>query len=282
MNRKISKYIEKVVIYLVQILVTIMFGFPLYWMITTAFKPESEYIQYPPVLIPQNPTLDHIKRALNPHMEYGGSLIPLRNSLVASSVAALLIIVLGALAAYSFSRFKTGGDNLPFFILTMRMMPPIAAVIPIFLLMKWVNLLDNVLSLIIVYTVFNLPFGIWMLKGFIDEVPVEIEESAALDGCSKLRTLIQITGPLLINGIVVTGIFSFIFSWNEFLFALILTRVNAKTLPVHLSALHVTTERAIEWGPLSATALVASIPVFIVAFIARKYIVRGLTLGAVK
>ena len=268
-------------IYLLQIFTAIMFTFPLYWLFKTACSERLEIITYPPLFFPEHPILDNFMLFFQP-TRYGGAFDPMVNSVITAGMSTIFTIFLSVFMAYSFSRFKTGGDNLSFFVLTIRMMPPIAAVIPLFLVMKNVGLLDNLASLIIIYTVFNIPFAVWMLKGFFDDIPVAIEESAYIDGASKLKTLLRITMPLVVQGLAVTAIFSFIFSWNEFLFAFIMTREAARTLPVHLSGMHIESPHGIDWGPISAAAIFASVPVFAMAMIIRRHIVRGLTLGAVK
>ncbi len=270
-----------IIIYLLQIMVTVFFAFPLYWLFKTALSQRVEVITYPPRFFPEKPILDNFMLFAKA-TRYGGAMNPMINSLIIAGVSTIFTIILGIFMAYSFSRYKTGGDNLSFFVLTIRMMPPIAAVIPLFLVMSYVKLVDNIASLVIIYTVFNIPFAVWMLKGFFDDIPVAIEESAHIDGASKLKTLLIITLPLIAQGIAVTAIFSFIFSWNEFLFAFIMTREVAKTLPVHLSGMHIEAPHGIDWGPISAVAIMASIPVFILAMIIRRHIVKGLTLGAVK
>jgi multiple sugar transport system permease protein len=276
-----KKNLKKVPVHVLQAFVVLMFAFPIYWMITTAVKQRGEILTYPPLFVPAHPIVDNFLLFFKA-TRFGGGIIPMTNSLIAAGLSTIIALVLSIFMAYGFARFKVGGDDLPFFVLTLRMMPPVAAVIPLFFVMKWVNLLDNVFSLVIVYTAFNIPFAVWILRGFFQEIPVEIEESALVDGCSRLRAFLRITLPLAAQGIAVAGIFSFIFSWNEFLFALIFTRSLAKTLPVHLSALHIEQPHGIDWGPMAGTALIASIPVFIAAMIIRRHIVRGLTFGAVK
>jgi multiple sugar transport system permease protein len=278
---ELNKKIQTSMLYLLQIVVAVLFTFPLYWLFKVALSERLDVITYPPLFFPQHPIIDNFMLFFQP-TRFGGAFDPMVNSIIAAGSSTIFTIILSVFMAYSFSRFKTGGDNLPFFVLTIRMMPPIAAVIPLFLVMKAVGLLDNLASLIIIYTVFNIPFAVWMLKGFFDDIPSAIEESAYVDGASKLKTLLKITLPLIVQGIAVTAIFSFIFSWNEFLFAFIMTRQVARTLPVHLSGMHIESPHGIDWGPISAASIMASIPAFVMAMIIRKHIVRGLTLGAVK
>jgi len=160
------------------------------------------------------------------------------------------------------------------------MFPPIAVIIPLFLLLKRLGLIDTYAGLVGVYCTFNIAFSVWLLTGFFEEFPRDIEEAAMVDGCSRGAALIRIVIPLVAPGIVVTGIFCFIFSWNEFMFALILTREAAKTVTVQLSAFQSPTK--ILWGEMSALIIIAVVPILIMTMAVQKYLVRGLTLGAVK
>ncbi|MBC7189938.1 carbohydrate ABC transporter permease, partial [Candidatus Aerophobetes bacterium] len=183
-------------------------------------------------------------------------------------------------AAYGITRFRIGYENLSFWILSQRMLPPIAVVIPYFLLFKTLNLIDTYLSLIIVYLPFNVGFAVWLLIGFFEEFPKDIEEAALIDGCSRISAILKVILPIVAPGIVVCAIFCFIFCWNEFMFALILTRENAKTVTAQLAAFQSPTK--IMWGEISALVVLAIIPILILALLVQKYLVRGLALGAVK
>ena len=203
------------------------------------------------------------------------------NSVILAGSTTLLAVVLGVVAAYGFSRYDfKGKKDLFFWILSIRMSPAIVAVIPLFLIIARVRLLDNLISVTVVYLIVNVPFIIWVVKGFIDDVPIELDEAARLDGCSSLRTLIRIIVPVISPGIAATAILSVIFSWNEFLFALVLTGINARTLPVTI--LQFITLTGINWGPMCAAGTVTILPIFIFALSVQKNLVRGLTLGAVK
>lgn len=162
----------------------------------------------------------------------------------------------------------------------MRMFPPIAMVVPMFLVFRFINLLHTHWTLIIVYTVMNLPFAIWLMIGFFQDVPKEIDDAALVDGCNIWQTLWKVNVPAVAPGLVAAAILSIIFAWNEFLFAVILAGGNAKTLPVAVAGY--ITDRAIFWGPMSAASVVALIPILIFALFVQRYLVRGLTLGAIK
>ncbi|MFQ6066928.1 MAG: carbohydrate ABC transporter permease [bacterium] len=249
--------------------------FPIVWTLSTSFKTIGEYYTYPPVWIPRNPTLANYK-----YIIYTAGLGYLRNSLIIAFFNTLLVLTISIPAAYGIARFRIGGGNLSFWILSQRMFPPIAVIIPLFLLLKRVGLVDTHLGLIIVYCTFNVAFSVWLLTGFFEEFPKDMEEAAMMDGCSRTGAIMRIVLPLVAPGIVVTAIFCFIFSWNEFMFALILTREVAKTVTVQLSSFQAPT--SIMWGEMSALIIIAIIPILIMALSVQRYLVRGLTLGAVK
>src|SRR5579884_119084 len=261
--------------YLVVLLALTFFLFPIYWMLIASIKLPADILHIPPVWFPAHPTLIHFATVMQ--LKGGAAL---RNSLVIASSATLLALLLGGLAAYSLARFNTGGRHLAFWIFSQRLMPPIVVVIPIFLVFRVFGLLDTYVGLIVLYAFFNLPYVIWMLRSYFAEVPVEIEESALVDGCTRLGVLRWVTLPLTLPGLIATATFAFIFSWTEFLFALILTRNNAFTLPVTIAGYY-GTQGAI-WGQAAALAVVATIPLFVIGVLVQKHFVRGLTLGAVK
>jgi len=190
------------------------------------------------------------------------------------------VLLISVPAAYGIARFRIGYENLSFWILSQRMLPPIAVVIPYFLLFKKLGLIDTYLSLIIVYLPFNIGFAVWLLIGFFEDFPRDVEEAAMIDGCSRLDAILRVVIPIIAPGIVVCAIFCFIFCWNEFMFALILTRQTAKTVTAQLAAFQSPTK--IMWGEMSALVVFAIIPVFILALLVQRYLVRGLALGAVK
>jgi multiple sugar transport system permease protein len=202
------------------------------------------------------------------------------NSIVVSSISTVIAIVLGSLAAYSLSRFKTGGDTLRFDILSFRMFPPIASAIPIFVFMKYANLLNTWWALIFAYNTFNVPFATYVLAGFFDEVSTEFEESAMVDGCSRLQAFRKVTIPMSTNGIIAAAVLVFLLSWNEFLFAFLLTAAEASTIPVAATAL--ITHTGVKIGEVSAAITVMIIPTLIAVFVLQRFLVKGLTFGAVK
>jgi len=189
-------------------------------------------------------------------------------------------VLVGAPAAYAFARFRTGGENLSFWVLSTRMFPPVASALPLFLVFRFLHLLDTHPALIIANTIFNLPFVIWLLKGFFEDLPVELEEAAVIDGTTIFGAFRRVALPLVAPGLVVTALFSFIFTWNEFMFALLFTRREVRTLTIIVPSL--VGGHEILWGEIAAVGVVAIIPNVTLALLLQRFLVRGLTLGAVK
>jgi len=257
----------------------VIFGvilFPPVVLFVTSIKTDVDALSFPPKWI-FAPTLKNYVDILNTSPLVGYAL----NSLIVASLNTLLCLIVGSMAAYGLARFKfRGADNLAFWILSIRMMPPVAAIIPIYILMKNLGLLDTPWCLVITYLTFNLPFVVWMMKGFFEEIPREIEESALIDGCSDFSVFFRIALPLVAPGLAATAIMVFIFSWNEFLFALILTGTKAVTLPVGI--IGYMKETGINWGYMTAGGILALIPVIVFMVLVQKHLVKGLTLGALK
>jgi multiple sugar transport system permease protein len=272
--------LKKSVVLLVLLVVLIFFMFPVVWMFLTSFKSEAEYFSYPPVFWPKSFNLRNYVNSMAFPPDGRGGLQGLRDSFIIAAASTLASVVIGSLAAYSISRFKTGGENFSFWILSTRMFPPVAAALPLFLIFKFLRLLDNHLSLIIANTIFNLPFVTWLLKGFFDELPAEMEEAAMIEGCTHLKAFRLIALPLVAPGLVATSLFSFIFSWNEFMFALLLTRRNVRTLTIIVPSL--VGGHEILWGEIAAIGTLAIIPGILLSLLLQRYLVRGLSLGAVK
>ncbi len=256
-------------------LLLILFLSPIFWMVSTAFKDKGEYFTYPPIYLPKKLDFSHFLRGL----KLGGAK-GIHDTLIVAVSTTVLSMVIGALAAYSLARFRIGGKHLAFWILSIRMMPPIASVLPLFLFYRFLKILDTYEALIITYTIFNLPFAVWMLKGFFEELPTELEEAALVDGCGRLGAFYKIALPLIAPGLVATALFCFMFSWNEFFFALILSRSNITPITVVIAGMIGGHE--ILWAEISAVAAMASIPIILLAVFLQRYLVRGLTLGAVK
>ncbi len=205
----------------------------------------------------------------------------LRNSLIIAGLSTIISVVLGLFAAYGFSRFKVVGKNdLLFFILSTRMLPAVVVTIPIFLMYRQLSLNDTHLGMILLYTAFNLSFSVWLMKGFIDEIPREYEDAALVDGYTRLQAFFKIVLPQAVTGIAATAVFCLIFAWNEYAFALMLTSENARTAPPGIATMQ--GRGGFEWSAIAAGALGFLIPVVIVTFALRKYLLRGITFGAIR
>ena len=249
--------------------------FPIVWIVLTSFKTPSEVIHSPPIWIPREPSFNHYVGALKLR-----GLTAFKNSMIIASASTVLSLLLGSMGAYSIAKWGTGGKLLPLSLLAMRMLPPIAVVFPVFLIFKTLQWIDTYRAVILMHLTFNLPFSIWMLRGFFAEIPKEVEESARIDGCSELGVFGKITLPLAAPGLIATGIFCFIFSWSEYPFALVLTRRNAITLSVVLPGYF--GSEMIFWGEVGALSTIAILPLFILGILVKKHLTRGLTMGAVK
>jgi multiple sugar transport system permease protein len=253
--------------------------FPVLWMLETALKEQRDIYTVPAKVFSFHVTFDHFRDVFRS----GSPVVAgFRNSVIVATVSTLIATGLGVPAAYAYSRFniKAKKDQL-FFILSTRFMPPVVVVIPIFLMYRDLNLIDSRTGLILIYAAFNLPFTIWMMKGFVDEVPGEYEDAAMLDGYSRPEAFWRVTMPLLVPGIAATAVFALIFSWNEFAFAVFLTTSDSsRTAPPAIAGLIGGT--TIDWGLVAASAMVFAVPVLAFAFLVRKHLVAGVTLGAVR
>lgn len=254
--------------------------FPVLWMLETALKDTKDIYAVPAkVITGWTPTLDHIKDVFSADSPVFSGF---KNSIIVAAASTIIATLLGVPSAWAYSRFSIPAkkDQL-FFILSTRFMPPVVVVIPVFLMFRDLALLDTLQGLILVYAAFNLPFTIWMMKGFIDEVPAEYEEAAMLDGYSRFEAFWRVTMPLLIPGIAATAVFALIFSWNEFVFSIFLiTDPDTRTAPSAIAGLIGGT--TIDWGLVAASAMIFAIPVLAFAFLVRKHLVAGVTLGAVR
>ena len=250
---------------------------PLYVMITTALKRDEDIFAWPP-LWQFTPTLEHVRNAF-----FGGlSIVPyLVNSLVITLVSTLGAVLLGAMAAYGLARFSfRGNDQLAFWILSTRMAPPIAFIVPLFLLARDLGLQDTHVALILIYTAMNLSFVIWVLGSFFREIPIEIEEAALVDGYSRWQVFWRVALPIVRPGLAATAICSAIFAWNEFIYAMVLTSKRAATIPKYFSGF--SDSMTIAWGEFMAVGCFAVLPIMIFTLVLQRHLVRGLTFGAVK
>ncbi|GGT31386.1 sugar ABC transporter permease [Streptomyces kurssanovii] len=257
----------------------VLLAFPFLWLISTAFKPPRELGSLHPTWIPVNPTLANFRQAFDeqPLLQAAG------NSLIAALAAALIAVVIATPMAYTMARRRgrltTAATG---WVVVSQAFPFVLVIIPLFLVLKNLQLINTLSGLIMVYVVWSLPFALWMLVGYVRAVPGELEEAAAVDGASRLRTLVSVTAPLLAPGIVATALFAFITAWNEFFFALVLLKTPEKqTLPVVLTHF-LGAEGVADLGPLAAAAFLATIPSLVIFAIIQKRITGGMLAGAVK
>ena len=282
-----SKRAKKIAIYII-LAISLLFALsPFYWLINTSLKHEGDNFHKPPYFLPPEIASENFLTVItgkgtyeSVEFSFPGVLPSIRDSLVVAGTNTILVLFVGAFAAYSISRFRTGGKNLSFWILSIRFLPPIVFIIPLFLLLKTIWLFDTYIGLILVYCSFNLPFAVWFLIGYFEEIPREMEEAAFIDGCSRLGVLWKIVIPIAAPGMVVTVLFCFLFAWNEYIFALLLAGKQVITLPVMLPKFAASFE--VFRGMVSAAAIVAIMPAVILAVVLQRFIVRGLSMGAIK
>lgn len=274
LTRRSYKKIREIFRAVVIVIMLCLFLFPIYWMFMCSLKTRAQIFSMPPVwtFIPTFTNFEEV--FLNsPFPSYA------LNSLIASSFATLLALSLGLPAAYGLSRSKRS-EKILLGVLVVRMIPPVALSVPLFLIFSRLRLVGTYAALPLLYLTFNLPFVIWLMKAFIEEIPPEIEESALIDGCSKIQVLLKIVLPLAVPGLIVGAIFCFIWAWNDFVLALIFTRTQTKTAVVDLSSY--ITDQAIWWGQLSAAAVFVMTPPIVITLFFKRYMIRGLTFGAIK
>jgi multiple sugar transport system permease protein len=257
------------------ILIAMVFIFPIYWLAAISVKTPEEVYAYPAVWFPSSPQFSAYIGLFR-----DGDAMSIVNSLIAATVSTLLAMTLGSAAAYSIVRFKTGGDHLTIWIISQRMVPPITIAFPVFILFSSLQLVDTRLGLILLYTAFNLPYVIWMMRGYIQEVPIELEQSAMIDGLSRWQVLPKVVFPMVKGGLFATAVFTFLFAWNEFLFALVLTRSDVVTYPVQVTGYF--GSQSTFWSKIGAMSMLGLVPIAIVVGFMQRFIVRGISMGAVK
>jgi multiple sugar transport system permease protein len=268
--------IGKLALFVLVAAVWVFYFFPIYWMVTSSFKTRLDTFAVPPKWFFM-PTIEYYVQSFsNPEF-----LKVVQNSLIITGTTVLCSLILGGWAAYAFARFRFKGSTvLSFSLIIARMMPPIVFIVPLFLMLNTLKLRNTYTGLILIFTTFNLPFTVWMLKSFFEEVPIELEEAAWIDGASRLQALVRIIAPLIAPGLAATAVFAALLAWNEFLFALLLGGPDTTTLPVYLSSF--IGERNVEWGGIMATAVLTVIPPTILVMLVQRNLIKGLTLGAVK
>lgn len=261
--------------------------FPFFWLVTTSFKTPLAVTRGPLYLpwIDFDPTVVHWEYLFDE--QRSTILRHFRNSMIAALGSTVLAVIMGAMAGYGLSRFRyhwraTGwrNDGIAFWIISNRFLPPAVFVVPFLMLYTTFGMIDTHIGLILVYTMFNVPFAVWIMRDFFNGLPRDLEDSARVDGASRLQTFLRIVLPLSTPGLVAVSIFSFIFSWNEFLYALMLTNYDAITLPVLIAGQN--TNRGVEWWFISGLTLIAVLPVVVIGLMLERFITSGLMAGAVK
>lgn len=262
-------------LYVLVTVLVILVLFPFLWLVVMSFKPIDDIFAWPPKLF-FSPTTEHYSGLWNTDFRFS-----FWNSSVTSVVSTLAALVIGVPGAYALARMEQRiGNRLSLFILASRMAPPIAFTIPYFLVYRHIGLLDTKSGLILIYLTFNLSLVLWMMRTYFDATPRSLEEAAWLDGASMPQTFFRIVLPLAVPGLAATAILCFLFSWNDFFFALILTRTQAITAPV--AVVNFMDYEGWEWGKIAAGGVMVMLPVLVFSVLVRKFLVYGLTAGAVK
>lgn len=268
---------QKILLYVLLALVLVLFVGPILWFILLAFREPGDTYSIPPKFI-FTPTTESFKVTF---VDPGNNAPQLINSLIVSSGATLLSLPFSLAAAYSLSRFKMRGKRfIMMWYVSQLMAPPIVFVIPYFILMTRIGWAGTYQAMIVLLQTITIPFSVWLLKSFIDEMPVELEEAALVDGANRLQAVLRVTLPLALPGIIVTSMFAFVFSWNNVLFPLVLSKQRTATLPVGTISFFAST--GVYWNQIAATAVVSMLPPMLIFLILGRYVVRGLTFGAIK
>ncbi len=265
-------------------------AFPIYWIFATSFKPDHEWFAWPPVYWSSEATMVNYQNVWTSALGQSQNVeamsmqtpwVALQNTLIISLVATSITVLFGTLLAYGVSRYKILSEVRMFQLLMLRMIPPIVVAVPVSIYYSNIGLIDTVTGLSIIYIITTLPYAVWMTKSFIDEVPIEIEQAAAILGASKWRTIWEVIFPLVRSGIVATFMFILILTWSEYLMALILTKTDVVTLPIQLSKYEGATEGRV-YGRQAALAVGITIPLVFIGIFIRKHLVRGFSFGMVK
>jgi len=274
-TNRLKKTLGLIITYVLVIVTIILSIGPIVYLLITSFKPPELTFAIPPVWS-FTPTLQNYREVLSSDfMSY------LTNSVVVALTTTLVALVLGSFAAFGFARFRfRGAFWLRMSALIPQMLPPITIIVPLYVIFNGMKLTDTRTALIISYLTFTIPLAIWLMIGFFEDVPEDLEESAMIDGCTRFQALRKITLPIVTPGLAATAILNFMYCWNEFLYAVILTGRNARTLPVTITSFM--TNKAILWGRIAAAGSLVLIPILIFALIAQRYLIRGLSKGAVK
>ena len=270
-RKKLLDFLQFLVILLTAIIILV----PIYWIVSGAFKQQVDIFQLKLLF---TPTLDNFKIIFKSPYNLFEKLV---NSTLVALSTVMITIPLATRAAYSFSRFRMKAEKVMFVtILATQFVPAVVIVLPFFILFRDIGILDTRLALVLVNLSLIMPFAIWMIKGFIDGIPLDTEEAALVDGSGRIQVVLNVVIPMALPGVITAGIFCFILAWNEFLFALIITTNKAVTLPVGLSLFHA--EEGVLWHLISAAGIMIMLPMFVLATLIQKHFVQGMTMGAVR
>ena len=270
-RKKLLDFLQFLVILLTAIIILV----PIYWIVSGTFKQQVDIFQLKLLF---TPTLDNFKIIFKSPYNLFDKLV---NSTLVALSTVMITIPLATLAAYSFSRFRMKAEKVMFVtILATQFVPAVVIVLPFFILFRDIGILDTRLALVLVNLSLIMPFAIWMIKGFIDGIPLDTEEAALVDGSGRIQVVLNVVIPMALPGVITAGIFCFILAWNEFLFALIITTNKAVTLPVGLSLFHA--EEGVLWHLISAAGIMIMLPMFVLATLIQKHFVQGMTMGAVR
>ncbi len=274
---RVRRWVGITLTWVTLVVALIFFLGPFFWILTTSVKANEDYFAYPPVWVPADASLKHYAALFT--RSSGARYFT--NSLTISTLSMLAALVVSLPTAYSIARWRFGGGFLSLLLLVLRMLPAISLIIPLYIMYKLLGLTNSYVGLVIVYTVLYVPFAVWLLVGFLRDFPAEIEEAALIDGCSRLRALVSVVVPIIAPGLAVVALFSFIATWNEFLFAIVLTGIETKTMMVLVTSF-TSGGTDMFYGEASASVVLGVLPAFIVAFMLQRYLVKGLALGGTK
>lgn len=277
-NEDKQKLTNQIIIYIVLSIFVLILAFPLIWMLSVSLKPTVETFSLPPKLIPSSIYFDGYIKILN-NDQYRRFLL---NSYLLGLVVTGLSVLIGTLAAYGFSRYKFFGDRIAkLFVITTQMVPTITLLIPLFGVIVWLKLYDSMWGLILTYLTFSLPYAVIMMNGYLDTIPKDFDEAATIDGCTPIGVLFKVLLPVAAPGIISTAVYTFLLAWNEFLFALALTRsIEMRTVPVGISMM--VGEFGLKWDEMMAFSVIGSLPVLILFMSVQRFVISGLSAGGVK
>ncbi|MFZ9672352.1 MAG: carbohydrate ABC transporter permease [Candidatus Nanopelagicaceae bacterium] len=270
--------LDKLISYTILIIAVFAAMFPIFWTISTSIKTRVDTFSLPPKFFTFTPTLKNYQSLL----QYDGFWRIYGNTILITAFTTLICLVVGSLAAYAFARTQKfrGRSSLEILMIVVRALPGIVIILPLYNLSTYFGLYDKMWALILIYTGFSIPFAIWLMTNFFDQVPIEIEDAARVDGASNIQLFTKVLLPLVAPGLVATGVFVALLSWNEFLIPIIMAGEGSKTLPILVASF--ISNRTLDWGPMAAAATFALVPIILFTVAIQKYLVVGLSGGAVK